>query len=150
MHGPTVLRRARQILGSDDQAKEVLQEVFLGLVEHPDKFEQRSSITTFLYAVTTNMCLNRLRDSKNRARLLEQWAEPAAADATAAPHADAVVELRRVLDRLPPDEAAAAVYYYLDGMSHAEISDVQGCSRRQVGYLLERMHGRVQALGGAA
>lgn len=140
-----VLRRARQILGSDDQAKEVLQEIFLGLVDRPDKFEGRSAITTFLYAATTNMCLNRMRDTKNRTRLLEHWVVPAAADAAIAPHADAVIELRRVLDRLPPEEAAAAIYYYLDGMSHDEIAKVQGCSRRQVGYLLERMHGRMQA-----
>jgi RNA polymerase sigma-70 factor (ECF subfamily) len=39
---------------------------------------------------------------------------------------------------MPPDVAAAVVYHHLDGMTHAEVAELLGCSRRQVGYLLER------------
>lgn len=74
--GHSVQRRARQILGSDDEADEVLQEIFVRLVAHPEKFEQRSSPATFLYAVTTHACLSRLRDRKNRQRLLDQQVRP--------------------------------------------------------------------------
>lgn len=141
-HAPVVLRRARQILGDEDQAREVVQEIFLGLLHRPDQFEGRSSMTTYLYAATTHMCLNRLRDARNRDRLLDERVAPAT-ESTAPASAAAIVELRRLLPRLPAEEAAAAIYHYLDGMSHAEIARVQGCSRRQVGYLLERLHSRV-------
>jgi len=47
-------------------------------------------------------------------------------------------QLRNLLSRMPADVAAAAVYHYLDGMTHAEVAELLGCSRRQVGYLLER------------
>jgi RNA polymerase sigma-70 factor (ECF subfamily) len=42
---------------------------------------------------------------------------------------------------LPEDVAAAVVYHHLDGMTHAEVAELLGCSRRQVGYLLERAQG---------
>ncbi|HUS63413.1 MAG TPA: sigma-70 family RNA polymerase sigma factor [Kofleriaceae bacterium] len=138
VHGRAVLRRARQILGDEQEANEVLQEIFVGLLDRPDQFKGQSSITTFLYSVTTNMCLNRLRNARNRTRLLEENAG-AAAPRSAPLGADDLAALHQLLARLPVEEASAAVYYYLDGMSHAEIADLQGCSRRQVGYLLERL-----------
>ena len=142
VHGRAVLRRARQILGDEQEANEVLQEVFVGLLDRPDQFKGQSSITTFLYSVTTHMCLNRLRNARNRSRLLEENAasgEPRSAP----PGAEDLAALHQLLSRLPPEEAAAAIYYHLDGMSHAEIAQVQGCSRRKVGYLLERVQARV-------
>ena len=41
-----------------------------------------------------------------------------------------------MLAQLPDDEARAAVYYHLDGMSHAEIAELMECSPRHVGNLL--------------
>jgi RNA polymerase sigma-70 factor (ECF subfamily) len=66
-HGHVVLRRARRILGTDDEAREALQEVFLSLADRPDQFAGHSSITTFLYRMTTNLCLNKLRNPTSRA-----------------------------------------------------------------------------------
>jgi RNA polymerase sigma factor (sigma-70 family) len=137
-HGHSVLRRARQILANEDEASEILQEVFVGLVERPDQFEQRSSPITFLYAVTTNACLQRLRDRKNRLRLIDEEVRPWSTDLDPR-SADAAAIVRSALARLPDHEARAAVYYHLDGMTHAEIADVLGCSRRHVGDLLERL-----------
>jgi RNA polymerase sigma-70 factor (ECF subfamily) len=38
------------------------------------------------------------------------------------------------------------VYHYLDGMSHAEVAEVLGCSRRHVGDLLVRVARRLDEL----
>jgi RNA polymerase sigma-70 factor (ECF subfamily) len=45
---------------------------------------------------------------------------------------------------LPDDEARAAVYHYVDGMSHREVAEMLGCSRRHVGDLLERLRARME------
>jgi RNA polymerase sigma factor (sigma-70 family) len=137
-YGHSVLRRARQILASDDEAGEVLQEIFTGLVARPQQFSHQSSPSTFLYAVTTHACLARLRDRKNRARLVEEQVKPWSSDLDPR-SADAASIVRRVLALLADDEARAAVYYHLDGMTHAEIAEVLACSRRHVGDLLERV-----------
>lgn len=142
-YGHSVQRRARQILASDADAKDVLQEIFAGLVSRPGQFAGKSSPSTFLYAATTNACLARLRDHKNRVRLLEQQVRPWTTDVD--PRTlDARVMVRAVLADLPEDEARAAVYYHLDGMSHAEVAELLGCSARHVGDLLSRATERVR------
>jgi RNA polymerase sigma-70 factor (ECF subfamily) len=144
MYGHSVLRRARQILANDDEAAEVLQEIFVGLVARPGQFDGRSAPSTFLYSVTTHACLARMRDRKNRLRLLDEQVRPWTTDVDPR-KADTVAVIRAELAQLPEEEARAAVYYHLDGMNHAEIAEVLGCSRRHVGNLLERVERRIAA-----
>lgn len=143
-YGHCVLRRARQILGNDADANDVLQEIFAGLVARPEQFEGRSSPSTFLYAATTHACLARLRDGANRLRLIDEQVKPWRSELDPrSPEARVVV--RTALAQLPDDEAHAAVYYHLDGMSHAEIAAVLECSARHVGDLLARVTRRLRA-----
>jgi RNA polymerase sigma factor (sigma-70 family) len=141
-HGHSVLRRARELLGSQAEALEALQEIFLRLVERPALFAGHSSLLTWLYAATTQHCLNRLRNHKTRTRLLVQtWNE---ASLAARNPAESRIELRQLLERLDGELATAAVYHYLDRMTQDEIAEVMGCSRRHVGHLLERLRKSVR------
>jgi RNA polymerase sigma-70 factor (ECF subfamily) len=136
-HGHQVLRRARLLLGSEADAQEALQEVFASLLRSPQSLRRSSSVVAWIYGATTHYCLNQLRNRRNGARLLHDRLAPALAR-TADSRAVALSELRSALARIPPEAAAAAVYYHMDGMTHAEVAELLGCSRRQVGYLLER------------
>jgi RNA polymerase sigma-70 factor, ECF subfamily len=143
-YGHSVLRRARQILGNEQEARDVLQEIFIALLERPSQFEGRSALGTYLYSATTHLCLNRVRDQRNRSQLRQERSaalEPAAT--SSAP--DTRLALRQVLAIVPDEEARAAVHHYMDGMSHAEIATLLGCSRRRVGDLLERLQARLAA-----
>ena len=136
-YGHSVLRRARQILGSDADARDVLQEVFTSLVARPEQFAQRSAPSTFLYSMTTHACLSRLRDAKNRSRLIDHHVRPWSSDVDPrSPETRAAV--LAALAQLPAEVAEAAVYYHLDGMTYDEIAELLGCSPRHVGNLLER------------
>ncbi len=105
-------------------------------------------MTTWLYSATTHGCLNRLRNQRTRARLLE--GNPVADTDGGAPHAESRAILRDVLARLPDELARAAVYYYADEMTHDEIATVLGCSRRHVGDLIARLHAQVDATSSAS
>ena len=137
-HGHIVLRRARALLGSEPDAQEALQEVFASLLRAPQALRSAGSVVGWLYRATTHFCLNQLRNRRTGARLLEDRVAPGLA-AAARSTAEALAELRGLLSRMPADVAAAAVYHHLDGMTHAEVAELLGCSRRQVGYLLERV-----------
>ncbi len=143
-HGALVLRRARQITGSDEEAEDVLQELFHNLVEKPESLSRASNCTAWLYGATTHLCFNRIRNRKNRERLLQ------AHGADKATHRDASAEtlafVQQALGALPDAQAMAFVYYYLDQMTHAEIADVMGCSRRHVGNLLERARAELERI----
>ena len=121
-------------MGNETEAKDVLQEIFMSLIASPGQFDGRSAVTTFLYSATTHRCLNRLRDRATRARLLRAEARAEAGEA----RSDAVAEVRELLARLPNELAQATVYSYVDEMTHEEIAEQMGCSRRHVGDLLAR------------
>ena len=137
-HAHSVLRRAEQVLGSRHDAREVVQEVFVSLLENPAQFGGQSSIVTWLYAATTNACLNRLRNRATRARILKEHAETFPGTSEPCPP-DKGLELRRALLEIPEELAQAAIYYHLDSLTYDEIAEQLGCSRRKVGYLLDQL-----------
>jgi RNA polymerase sigma factor (sigma-70 family) len=140
-----VFRRARQILGDRHEAEEIVQELFAALIAEPQMLMRASSPAAWFYTTTTNRCINRLRDRRNRARLLALHApSPAAAPASAE---DAAV-LGDVLAGLPDDLARVAMHYYGDEMTHDEIAVLLDCSRRHVGDLIERIHQALAAREG--
>src|SRR5438105_3438274 len=62
-------------------AEEVVHEIFVKVIERIDRFRAEASPTTWLYRMTTNHCLNRLRDHGRRAELWRlqgetSWAVP--------------------------------------------------------------------------
>lgn len=138
LHAHHVLRRARQILGNEEDARETLQEVFTALAHSPESLDRAASIPAWLYGATTHHALNTLRQRNNRARLVEENVRPLLA-LEAEPCAELVTSIRQLLSRMPEQLSTVAVYYHLDGMTHAEIAEVMGCSRRHVGNLLERL-----------
>lgn len=139
-HGPAVLRRARQLLGDDAEAREVLHDVFTSLLEDPEQFSGHSSAMTFLYRMTTNSALGRLRQARNRARLLAEHHEERRAATSPGP--DTLVELRAWVLSLPEELARVAIYYHMDEMTQDELAAVLGCSRQWVGKLLRQLHTR--------
>jgi RNA polymerase sigma-70 factor, ECF subfamily len=136
-HGVAVLRRAWQLLGNEQEAQDVLQDVFTSLLRHPEQFAGRSSPMTFLYAMTTNCALGRLRRQGTQSRLLQ--AQHAAAEEPWSAGPEALVELRHSLASLPEELAQVAVYYHIDELTQDEIAVVMGCSRQWVGKLLQRL-----------
>jgi RNA polymerase sigma factor (sigma-70 family) len=136
-HGSSVLRRARALMGNEDDARELLQEIFASLVGRPEQFSGQSSVTTWLYSVTTHGCLNRLRDQRTRRRLLDQRGAGSSSVSRESPETHAV--LRQLLTRLPDELVDVAIYRYLDGLTQDEVASVMGCSRRHVCDLLDRL-----------
>jgi RNA polymerase sigma factor (sigma-70 family) len=141
-YAPAVFRRARNLLQSDAEAQDVVSQVFTSLYERPAQFKERSALSTFLYRMTTNACLNRIRNHKTRSSLLERETEVSAAvDCFTA---DRATLLRELLEKMPEPLDQVAVYYYLDELTHQEIAQILGCSRRHVGDLLVRLDRWIQ------
>lgn len=144
-HGHSVLRRARWLLGSDQEGREVLHEVFVSLLERPAQFTGKSSLLTFLYASTTHACLNRLRARSTQERLLSQHANLLPATSIPCSPEDAL-ELRRLLHELPEELASVAVYHFLDALTYDDMAAALGCSRRKIAYLLEQLRKRLERM----
>jgi RNA polymerase sigma-70 factor (ECF subfamily) len=147
-YGALVRRRARSILGDDHEAQDAMQEVFVRVIAAMAEFRGQSQPSTWLYRITTNLCLNRIRDSRRRrdrlAEASEEGNEPMVPAAPPPPEARST--MRAVLARVETELAQVAVLYYVDDMDQAEIALVLGVSRRTIGYRLDRFREEAQRI----
>jgi RNA polymerase sigma-70 factor, ECF subfamily len=60
-HSPGVYRVALRLTGNEAEAEDVVQETFLSAFKAIDKFENRSSLATWLYRIAHNAALMKLR-----------------------------------------------------------------------------------------
>jgi RNA polymerase sigma-70 factor (ECF subfamily) len=64
------------MLGSVQDAEDLLQETLLAAWRGLERFDGRSSLQVWLYRIATNRCRNALRDKGRRPRRVEPLAEP--------------------------------------------------------------------------
>jgi RNA polymerase sigma factor (sigma-70 family) len=138
-HSRSVYRRALTLLGDRDAAKDICQEIFLRVMRLEDPGQLAANPLAWLYRATTNLCLNQLRDGKRQQELLSSWA----GEESQGPSADARIIVDRILREVPEDLQETAVYYYVDELSHEEIAQIVGTSRRTVGNRLLSFHAQV-------
>lgn len=145
-HGAMVLRRARAILGEEQAARDAMQEVFVRAFRERDGFRGEASPVTWLYQITTNLCLNKIRDSARQRELLARQGAPSEEAGEASPEMKAT--LAAILRRVPDALREIAVYYYVDEMNQDEIAELLGVSRRTVGNRLEEFKAAALAAAG--
>lgn len=129
-HAPSVYRRARQLLGDDAEAEQVVHDVFGLLYEEPGRYADRPVLCAMLYGLTTRACFNRIRSRK-----LQRSSEPLVHDI----EEEIAAELRDLVDRLPEPLDQVAVYYYLDELTQEEVGAILGCPKRRVISLLSQL-----------
>jgi RNA polymerase sigma-70 factor (ECF subfamily) len=143
-YSPSVFRRACALMGEREAGRDVMQEVFLRAFEARAEFTAASSPLSWLYRITTNACLNRLRDARRRRSILKRSFGPEAPVAN--PTTDAALTVRALLERAPEDLQEIIVYYFVDQMSQDEIAVLTSIPRRTIGYRLEQFRSMAIAL----
>jgi RNA polymerase sigma-70 factor (ECF subfamily) len=111
-------------------AEDATQEIFVRVLRHIDSAPDDRVALAWIYRISTNYCLNRLRDSRNDAEPVEELPEVEGAH----PEASLMnrdLALRLVL-RAPESLRAPAVLHYIDGMEQEKVAQMLGLSRRTV------------------
>lgn len=147
-HAARVHRWVRRFEAHAD-AEEVVHEVFVKVIERIDRFRAEASPTTWLYRMTTNHCLNRLRDKGRRAQLWAQHSDALWSTPIAAADQETVAFLGQLWRGLDDELLEVGVYYFVDGITHAEIARIVGCSQRTVGNRLDRLRIAARAAAGS-
>jgi len=129
---------AARVLGSRDQAEDVVQEVFLSFGRSSVPAEEARG---WLCVAAAHTALNLLRSGRRRASREESAA--VARDAVASDVAEAVVtreersRVRAALARLPHKQAVALVLRH-SGLSYADVAAALGLSPGSVGTTVRR------------
>ena len=94
-----------RMLGSYDEAEDLVQETFLRAWRHRAGFERRASFRTWLYSIATNACLDRLRQQPREPK---PYAVPPAVGPADAPRPDELPWLQPYPDSELPEEQVVA------------------------------------------
>lgn len=126
---------ALRLCGDREEAADLSQEAFVRAWQGLGSFQGESSFATWVYRLTTNVCIDHLRRQKRREGVepavslddeTSGWAEPA--DRESDPQrmlerSERSRALARGLERLPDWQRRALVLRELSGLSYQEISE---------------------------
>ena len=135
--GPVIYRRCLKLLADPELADDATQEVFVRAVRHAERLRNDRECLPWLYRVTTNFCLNLIRDLQKMPLLPLTEASQEPQKSSLETRYAARQEIAALLHRLDDTSAAIAVFAYHDGMTQVEIAEVTGLSRRTVGKRLK-------------
>ncbi|MCC0066280.1 MAG: RNA polymerase sigma factor [Rhodovulum sp.] len=139
-HGPRIHALARRMLGDAAEAEDVTQETMLRLWRiAPDWQPGDAAVTTWLYRVASNLCIDRLRRRRERTMaVLPDRADPAPAAVERIAARDRAAALEAALADLPDRQRLAVVLRHLDERPNPEIAEILGTSVEAVESLVAR------------
>jgi len=151
-YGPMVLRRCRQLLKSEERARDAMQEVFVRLIRSSDRITDQYP-SSLLYRMATNVSLNAIRADKARNVVDDS---DTVLDNLAG--VDDRVErfewrsvLRRALGSEPSSTRYMAVLHFVDGLTLEEVAREVSMSvsgvRKRLRQLREQVHGIAELAG---
>ncbi|MBI4977542.1 MAG: sigma-70 family RNA polymerase sigma factor [Spirochaetes bacterium] len=125
-YGPMVFRVAANYLGNDDDAKDVMQEVFIKFSRRFPDADPEAAYSSLFYRMTINASCDHWR--KNRKRRHEPIDEAAPADTESPEAAETRREVQSAIASLPEQYRAPVILRYMEGRSSKEISEVMRIS----------------------
>ncbi len=129
---------AFSLLSDPHEAEDISQEVFLRLYRKARSYRAYTSLRTYLFHITRNLCIDHLR--KKRPETMPDPPEPICARTPYSHLCDS--ELRRKIDglisSLPENQGTAIYLRHVQGMNYQEIAQTLGVTVRAVESLLSR------------
>jgi RNA polymerase sigma-70 factor, ECF subfamily len=147
---PSVERFGRRMCKNPHDAADVLQDTLLAIATHLGEFEGRSSLRSWVLALTRSACVRRRRGLKNQPHLSEGEA-PEARDTAASPEEQAADRelaqaLTRALDGLSDEHREVILLRDVEGLSAPDAAIALGVS---VDALKSRLHRARESLRAA-
>lgn len=124
------------------EAEEVTQDVFIKIFKSIASFNSKSSLRTWIYRITINAALNKLKKKKNAINKLNKDASFQLIDFN---HPGVLLEnkenaatLYRVIDCLPDNQKTAFILSYVDSLPRQEVAEIMHTTLKAVESLLQR------------
>ena len=125
-HGPLMRVYAVKVLGSNAEADDVLQDVFIQAWEQLERLADPAAVRPWLMRMVSNRAIERIRKRKDTVDI-DDWDAPTPSDQSP----EQIVETRMqmstlssVLDGLPDSQRQCWMLKELGGLSYSEIADL--------------------------
>jgi len=147
-HAPRVLALAKRMLTDQAEAEDVTQEAMLRLWKNAGDWRQgEAKVSTWLYKVASNLCLDRLRRKKSTD--LDAIPEPED-DKPSAENVMMQIERKEALNtalyELPERQRLAISLRHIEGLANPEIAEILEISVEAVESLTARAKRTLKAL----
>jgi RNA polymerase sigma-70 factor (ECF subfamily) len=162
LHLPQIYRLAHSITQDVMEAQDVAQEVLLSVFRRVDDFQEKSAIGTWIYRITVNASLDRVRSRQRRKETvpLDEFLPTFTPDGE---HAQEIVDWsEEPLDHLLSQEARVKIQEAIDSLGEDQrvvlvMKDIEEFTLKEIGEILDlslpavksRLHRARLALRGA-
>lgn len=140
-----VTRVCFRYVKNQEDAEDLTQEIFVKLMDRLDTFQGGSQMSTWLYRVAANHCLDYLRWKKRQLQMLDECGTSYEAEEV---DAFAAKSERRLADKIleVTDEADRQLFFlhFEAGLTHGEIAEIEGVSRVAITKRLAKAQERLQ------
>lgn len=156
-HARKLYRAARGLGYSASEADDLTQEVFVTFLESLDRFEGRSSVSTWLFGILHHKVQERRRAvvRDRQADPIDEvfeacfdahgsWTKPPLAADRLAASGQVSSALSECLERLPDQQRAVFHFREVEGLSAADVGQLVGCTANHVGVLFHRARTRLR------
>jgi RNA polymerase sigma-70 factor (ECF subfamily) len=142
-YGQALFRLAYRLTRTKEDAEDTVHDVFVGLPEKLERYEERGRLDAWLRRVTARVALMKLRSGRRRPVIRLELAD------VPDPSSEPDIDLQAAVDALPTKLRSVLVLKEIEGYSHREIADMLGISSVTSRVRLLRAMRRVrQILGG--
>lgn len=147
-----VFSLALRMLNNREEAEEIAQDVFIKVYKSLHKFKGDSKLSTWIYKIVYNSCLDRLKQYKKQYALvpIDEFTEGQIKTFDNA--LDAMIEddrkqtIQDSINKLPSDEAFLLTLYYYEEQSLEEISKIVGLTPNNVKVKLFRSRKKLTSI----
>ncbi|MCG8374015.1 MAG: RNA polymerase sigma factor, partial [Balneolales bacterium] len=135
---------------NEEDAEEILQDVFITIYNSADKFKFTAAVSTWIYRITVNKCIDFTRKKSNRFRkgLLSIYrpnSNELNHDIADFVHPGVHMEnqenaklLFRAIEELPEKQKTAFILTQVEGLSQQQVAEIMEITRKAVESLVQR------------
>ena len=135
-----VFSLAVRFLCDDDEAQDIVQESFVRVWKHFDRYDPAQKFTTWLYRIATNLCLDRLRAAKRKNLIFSS--DKLESEIQTVPdkrdleqihsNKELVAIIKKLSGQLPEKQQLVFTLRDLQDLSVEEVVEITGLSRESV------------------
>ncbi|MCK5839595.1 MAG: RNA polymerase sigma factor [Bacteroidales bacterium] len=148
-HKDMVFTIARKIARSREDAEEIAQDAFIKAFQSLEKFKQKSKFSTWLYRITYNTAVSRVRKKNIEVSVIDEEVIENYPGEQIYEFVEAMDDQRQqqfidaALERLSPEDNVVITLFYLEECSIEEISKITALSKSNVKVKLHRIRKRL-------
>lgn len=143
-----VYNRCYSLTKDSEKAQDFTHDIFIRMFANLNRFQERSTFSTWLYSISYNYCMDQLRASNRMSttsldhELDDRYNYTDESDTTE----DSLQELTRAMNRLAPQEALILKLKYQEGLDVRQIAKELNLNDSAVKMRLKRSRDKVRQL----